>query len=565
LPQRHLVSDEEERHGYAGAPRTPGGMGGHIGAPHVRASLEEERHGYAGALRTPGGMGGHIGAPHVRVWLLVALVVAGCVAPDGVRTPAAAPHVHVTLLQINDAYVLEPVDGGRRGGMARLATLVKRARAANPSTIFAHAGDAISPSPMSTVLHGEQMIAVLNAVGVDVATFGNHEFDFGPDVLRRRMAESRFTWLSVNVMDRAGGAPFGGAARERIVHVGPLRVGLFGLTTPEAATTSSAGPGVEFLEPTAAGRGAVAALRRAGAHVVVAVTHQHMRADRALAAGTDVDVVLGGHEHEPLVAEEGKALITKAGSDARYLVQVDLWLRADGTLVERSWTFHEVSARVPDDPEVAAVVRRFADRLDRELDTVVGHTAVPLEARRRPLRTQESNLGDFIADAMRARLDADVALLNGGGIRTDRIVPAGPLTKRDVHGLLPFTNAVMKLAVSGARLMETLEQGLAGLEREGGGYLQASGLRMAYDPRRPVGQRVVTLEVAGAPVDPARIYTLAVVDYVAGGGDGITALRDARVLVDAVSGPQLSDVLLDAITKSRVISPNTDGRLTADI
>jgi 5'-nucleotidase len=500
----------------------------------------------------------------VVAWLLVAVAVAGCVAPDAVRAPGAAPYVHVTLLQINDAYVLEPVDGGRRGGMARLATLVKRARAANPNTIFVHAGDAISPSPMSTVLRGEQMIAVLNAVGVDVATFGNHEFDFGPDVLRRRVAESRFAWLSVNVVDRAGGGPFGGAGRHRIVSVGPLRIGLFGLTTPETATTSAPGPGVEFLEPAAAGRAAVAELRRAGAHVVVAVTHQHLRADRALAAGTDVDLVLGGHEHEPLVAEEGKALITKAGSDARYLVQVDLWLRPDGALVERSWSFHEVSARVSEDPGVAAVVRRYAERLDRELDTVIGHTAVPLEARRRPLRTQETNLGDFIADAMRARLDADVALVNGGGIRTDRIVPVGPLTKRDVHGLLPFTNAVMKLAVSGARLTETLEQGLARLEHEGGGYLQVSGLRMTYDRSQPVGQRVVALDVGGGPVDPARIYTLAVVDYVVGGGDGITALRDARVLVDAVSGPQLSDVLLDAITKSGSISPLSDGRLTSN-
>jgi 5'-nucleotidase len=493
--------------------------------------------------------------------LLLLLSAAGCVAAGG-RAPAAAD-LHVTLLQINDAYVLEPVDGGRRGGMARLATLVKRARAANPHTIFAHAGDAISPSPMSTVLRGEQMIAVLNAIGVDVATFGNHEFDFGPDVLRRRMAESRFTWLSVNVVERVDGAPFGGAARERVVAVGPLRVGLFGLTTPETATTSAAGPGVAFLEPAAAGRAAVAALRRAGAHLVVAVTHQHLRADRALAAGTDVDVVLGGHEHEPLVAEEGKALITKAGSDARYLVQVDLWLRPDGTLVERSWTFHEVSVRVPEDPEAAAVVRRYGERLDRELDTVVGRTAVPLEARRRPLRTQESNLAGFVADAMRVRLGAEVGLVNGGGIRTDRIVPAGPLTKRDVHGLLPFTNAVMKLAVSGAQLRETLEQGLAGLEREGGGYLQVSGLRMTYDPGRPVGERVVSLEVGGRPADPTRVYTLAVVDYVAGGGDGISALREARVLVDALSGPQLSDVVLDAITRLGTISPSVDGRLTA--
>jgi 5'-nucleotidase len=502
-------------------------------------------------------------ARRLFLWLLV-VTAPGCAAPDAARTPAVAPPapIHVTLLQINDAYVLDPVDGGRRGGMARLATLVKRARAANPNTIFAHAGDAISPSPMSTILRGEQMIAVLNAVGLDVATFGNHEFDFGPEVLRRRMAESRFAWVSANVIERATGAPFGGAARERVVALGPVRVGLFGLTTAETASTSAAGPTIDFTEPIAAGRAAALALRRAGAHLVVGVTHQHMRADRALAASADVDVVLGGHEHDPLVAEEGKALITKGGSDARYLVQVDIWLRPDGALVERSWTFQEVSARVPEDPDVAAVVRRYAERLNRELDTVVGRTAEPLEARRMALRTRESNLADFITDAMRARLQADVALLNGGGIRTDRVVPAGPLTKGDVHALLPFSNAVMKLAVSGERLRETLEQGLAGLERGGGGYLQVSGLRVTYDPQRPVGQRLVTMEIDGTPLDPARIYTLAVVDYVAGGGDGITALRDARVLVDAVSGPQLADVVLDAIVSSGTISPKIDGRLT---
>ena len=493
--------------------------------------------------------------------LVVAVAAAGCVAPEAGRS-ASPPAVHVTLLQVNDTYVLEPVDGGRRGGMARLATLVRRARAANPNTIFAHAGDVISPSPMSTVLRGEQMIAVLNALGLDAATFGNHEFDFGPDVLRRRMRESRFVWLSANVVARDTGAPFDGAAGERVVVLGPVRVGLFGLTTAETAVTSAAGPGIEFREPIESGRAVAAALRRAGAHAVVAVTHQHMRADRALAAAADVDVVLGGHEHEPLVAEEGKALITKAGSDARYLVQVDLWLGPDGALVERSWAFHEVSARVPEDPEVAAIVRRYAERLDRELDTVVGQTAVPLDARRLRLRSEETNLGDFIADAMRVRLAADVALLNGGGIRGDRIVPPGPLRKRDIHALVPFANAVLKLAVSGVRLRETLEQGLAGLDRGGGGYLQVSGMRVTYDPRQPIGERVMRVEVAGAPLDPARIYTLAVPDYVAGGGDGITALRDARVLVDAVSGLQLADVVFQAIAAAGTISPKVDGRLT---
>src|SRR5947207_12815976 len=106
-----------------------------------------------------------------------------------------------------------------------------------------------------------------------------------------------------------------------------------------------------------------------------------MRADRALAAAADVDVILGGHEHEPLVAEEGKAVITKAGSDARYLVEVAVWLRPDGALVERSWTFHEVSARLPEDPDVAAVVRAYETRPGRELALEVGRTRVATEAR----------------------------------------------------------------------------------------------------------------------------------------------------------------------------------------
>src|SRR2546429_9849347 len=151
------------------------------------------------------------------VWLVLACVLAGCAAPDTRTAGAATPRaVEITLLQINDAYVLEPVDGGRRGGMARLATLVKRLRAAHPNVVFAHAGDMLSPSPMSTLLRGAQMISVLNAPGLQVATFGNHEFDFGAAVLRERMAESRFVWLSANAFQRAGDRPFGGAAPDRL-------------------------------------------------------------------------------------------------------------------------------------------------------------------------------------------------------------------------------------------------------------------------------------------------------------------------------------------------------------
>src|SRR5437867_4237403 len=286
--------------------------------------------------------------PALLVLLLAAALLAAC-ASLGTRD---ADLVRITLLQVNDLYVLGPVDGGQRGGIARLATLVHEARRENPHTVFVLAGDTLSPSIESRVLRGAQMVAALNAIGLDLATFGNHEFDFGPDVLRERMAESKFAWLSANVVDRPSGRVFGGARPDLLLTFDGLAVGFLGLTTPETAWVSSPGPDVVFVDPRVTGREAALRLRARGAKLVVAITHQGMAADRALAGAAGLDVILGGHEHEPLIAEEGKTLITKAGSDARYLVQVDLWVARDGRLVERSWTFREVSQRVPPDPVV---------------------------------------------------------------------------------------------------------------------------------------------------------------------------------------------------------------------
>jgi 5'-nucleotidase len=498
-----------------------------------------------------------------RPVLVALLLLVACTSPLRPLGPLTEPDIRITLLQVNDVYTLEPVDDGRRGGFARLATLVKRIRRENPATLLALAGDVISPSVASTLLQGEQMIGGLNALGLDLATFGNHEFDFGPAVLTQRMRESAFTWISANVLDRRTGRPFGGAQADLLLRLGGVRVGLFGLTTPETVKTSSPGPDVEIREAIDVARAVTAGLRARGAQLLVAVTHQEMGEDRALAAdpGVHLDVILGGHEHEPLVAEEGHTLITKGGADARYLVQVDLWVGSDGRLRERSWTFHEVSARIPPDPRMEAVVRAYGERLGRELDVVIAKTTVPLEGRRGPLRSQETNLGDFVADAMRAHAKTDVALINGGGIRSDRIIPAGPITRRDLAAMSPFGNVVMTLELTGGVLREVLEQALPQREREAGGFLQVSGLRLTFDPTRPVGQRIVTLEVGSGPLDPDRRYTAAVVDYIATGKDGLTAFTKGRVLVDPRSAPLLADILLHAVTTPGSIAPQLDGRL----
>ena len=169
------------------------------------------------------------------IFLLLFLSACRAVPPG----PGGEPSVQITFVQFNDHYVLEPIQEGERGGMARIATLVKQIRAESRHTLLALAGDTLSPSIMSTLLRGEQMVAAWNLLGLDVATFGNHEFDFGPAVLLERMRESRFVWLSANVLDRRRGRPFGPAVDRLVRKLGGIRVGLTGLTMPETRETSS--------------------------------------------------------------------------------------------------------------------------------------------------------------------------------------------------------------------------------------------------------------------------------------------------------------------------------------
>ncbi|HWN09011.1 MAG TPA: bifunctional UDP-sugar hydrolase/5'-nucleotidase [Pyrinomonadaceae bacterium] len=472
--------------------------------------------------------------------------------------------VRVTLLQVNDVYQFAPVDLGARGGLARVLTLKQEIEKDSPNTLFLLAGDTISPSVESITYKGAQMIDAWNAAGLDYSAIGNHEFDFGPDELEKRIKESKFKWLAANVIDKNTGKPFGGALPYAIREFDGVKVGIFGLTLVETQTMSRPGAGVEFLNPCETAKKMVTELHARGAKAVVALTHLSMSEDKEVARCADVDVIIGGHEHTLLESSAGGAPIFKMTADAREMGQIELNIsKTTGAVESIDWKVVPVTDQTTDHPSFAAINRKYASIL-KELAILVGRTTVELDARSAVGRTQETNVGNFIADAFRAAAGADVGLMNGGSIRADELIRPGPLTNRNVLSILPFKNKVVKIELDGATLRQALEHGVArsAEDAEPGRFPQVSGVKFTFDATRPPGSRIVSLSVGGKPLEPAKKYTLATSDYLAiDGGDGYAILKGARLLIPREQAQFDSDVLRAAIVLKKTIAPGIEGRI----
>lgn len=473
--------------------------------------------------------------------------------------------VRITLLQVNDVYQFAPVDGGKRGGLARVSALRQKIMAESPHTLFLLAGDTISPSVESITYKGRQMIDAWNVSGLDYATFGNHEFDFGPEVLRERMSESKFKWLAANVVDKKSGKTFADTPEFLIREFEGVKVGIFGLTLPETKVTSRPGPDVDILDPCATATRIVPQIRARGAQVVIALTHLSMQEDKQLARCSGVDLIIGGHEHSLLESMAGHAPIFKMTADAREVGRIDLNIsKTNGQLTSIDWEIIPVTDQLAADPQFASLDLKYGSLL-RELEQRVGHTDVELEARSGVGRTRETNIGDFVADAFRNSTGADVAIMNGGSIRADEVIKSGDLTRRDVLSLLPFKNRVVKLEITGATLRAALEHGVArsAEDAEPGRFPQVSGMRYVFDASHAAGSRITSLTVNGKPLDERRTYTLATTDYVGvDGGDGYDMFKGAKLLITREQGQFDSDVVQKAISSVPAIAPKTDGRIT---
>ena len=430
------------------------------------------------------------------------------------------PPATVTILHFNDVYEIDAVEDGRAGGLARVATSLARLKRSGP-VLSTLGGDFLSPSAIGTArvngepLAGRQMVGVLNTLGLNWATLGNHEFDLAEAAFRARLAEAKFRIVASNVTDAAGQL-FPGTVKSAVVPVvangRTLRLGLIGLTID-----STRKPWVQYQDPVEAARAQVASLR-GRADAMIALTHLALAGDQALVEGVpEIDVALGGHEHENWMIRRGPAFtpIVKADANVRSIAIVSLGFRKPGERPTVSARFEVLDAKVAQDRRVQAEVQRWittafdAFRKDGFApETVIAKTTTVLDGRESTVRNRPGPLTDLITAAMaRETGPVDVVLLNGGSIRIDDELQPGPIRQYDVIRILPFGGKIVRATFEGSLLAEVLDIGVT--NRGTGGYLQ---LRGAARPD-------ATWLIQGKPIDRTARYSVAVPEFLLTGGE----------------------------------------------
>src|SRR5262245_31952670 len=487
-------------------------------------------------------------------------------------TPASAESSRVTFLLVNDIYLMGDQvmpDGKRRGGFARLAAVVKaeraKASAAGGHVILAHGGDTLSPSLMSGIDKGAHIIALTNMVQPDIFAPGNHEFDFGKSIFLQRMAEAKFPLYAANLRG-PDGAPLPNFQDRAIVTLDGVRIGLTGATYDDSPRVSSP-QDLRFAPTVATIKDQAETLRREGADMVVAVMHADRRQVYDIMATRSVDLLLSGHTHDLFINYDGRTAAVESTYDALLVTAIDVTIEvkvADGRRVS-TWSpqFRVIdTADVTPDPEVAAVVAGYEQQASAEMDVPLGVTAVPLDSRTATVRSREAAIGNIVADAMRTAAHADVAIMNGGGIRGGKLYAANtPITRRDVLAELPFGNRVMTLDISGQVLKAAIENGLSLLPNAAGRFPQVSGLTVEADLKRPPGSRVTAIKVGNEPLDERRMYRVATNDFLARGGDGYAMPADAAPVLPERDAPPVAGEVIEYVMRIGTLRTGVEGRI----
>ncbi|MBS4174701.1 5'-nucleotidase C-terminal domain-containing protein [Bacillus sp. FJAT-49736] len=489
------------------------------------------------------------------------------------NTPVKKAHPHpieVQILGINDLHGQLDVTrtvGSRNVGRADvLAAYLKQKKAQVKDTLLVTSGDAVGASaPVSALFQDEPTLNILNALHFDVGTLGNHEFDHGVKEMMRQIYGGtnpttgeyfkglNFPYVCANVIDKKTKKPLLPPYVIKKVH--GIDIGFIGVDTTEtpSITMPANVKDVEFTDETEAVNKYAKELKKKGVKTIIVLAHDPGNSDydgknatgkvidMAKNMDPEVDVVFGGHNHAYINTKVAGKRVVQAYSYGTAFAEVHIWIdpRTKDVVKDSAEIVTTYQDSITPDPQIKAMIDKDEERVAPLINQVLGTTTAALTGKQN--ESGESNLGDLITDAQRDITQAQIAITNPGGIRAD--INSGEITWGELYTVQPFGNTMITMDLTGDQIRKALNQQW----RDDGSskMLQISGMKYTWDSTKT--DKIVSLTLEdGTPIEPNQIYTVAMNNFLASGGDGFTEFANGK---NQVNGPVDLDALVDYVKK----------------
>lgn len=479
-----------------------------------------------------------------------------------------AAEKEIVILSIND-YHGSLAPAGSNVGAAKLVDAIKTEKAKNPEgTIIVSAGDNYQGSAMSNLLHGEPVSAVFKEMGLELSAVGNHEFDWGTGRIVKWAEDGGFTFVVTNIYDIRTNEPVDWAEPFVIIEKEGVKIGFIGLATPETAykTLKANVVNYEFRDPVEVITEWIPKVKDAGADIIIALTHLGSFQDKegnitgeaaALCEVDGVDGVISAHTHQRVSGLVNGKPIVQAYKNGRSIGKITFVFDENNQLVSAEPSLDNLYKRpdtLKDDANTLAIYEKYDEELDPVLGKILGKTTVDLDHDR---YAGPSLLGEWVCDIMKDKAGVEIAMTNGGGLRTD--IPAGEITAGKLYEVMPFDNTLYTMKLSGADIKANIEHGIM---NEDIGWIQISGVRVTYNPEAEAGNRITSMVLEdGTPIEVDNYYTVVTNDFMFTGGDKYD-FKNSKDGLDTFI--PIRDAMMEAVEKAGVISPKKQNWLSEE-
>lgn len=505
----------------------------------------------------------------------------------GLMAGTASAQYTLTVLHTNDFHArFEPIskydsgcseednaEGKCFGGSARLVTAVNEARARADNPVLLDGGDQFQGTLFYTYYKGKLAAEMMNEMGYDAMTVGNHEFDDGPEALRGFMDAVNFPVLMSNADVSNEPALAGVLEKSTVIERNGEKIGLIGATPQDTDELASPGDNVTFIDPLIAIQAEVDRLTAMGVNKIIVLSHLGRKKDVEIAEKlTGVDIIVEGHSNTflsntsdraegPYPTMIGNTALVSSYAYSKYLGELKVVFDDDGNIISATGEPILLDGSVAEDPVIKARITEAAIPLEEIRTRVVATSTESIDGDRGNCRARECQMGNLVADAMLARVanqGTQIAIQNGGGLRAS--IDAGDVTMGEVLTVLPFQNTLSTFQVTGATMLEALENGASQIEEGAGRFPQVAGISFTVTLSAEPGGRISNVMVGDAPIDPDAVYSVVSNNYVRNGGDGYDMFRGAMNVYDF--GPDLADVTAEFMAAQGGYTPYLDGRIT---